>query len=80
MNENIALSLLNYEKDFVSFQKQLPKLRETNPNEFIAIKDDKVISSGNSVETIVDQLNSKGIEPSGTIIEFVSKDIIRVIV
>ena len=80
MNENIALSLLNYEKDFISFQKQLPKLRETNPNEFIAFKDGKIISSGNSVEIVVEQLNSKGIEPSGTIIEFVSKDIIRVIV
>ena len=80
MNEEIILSLSNYEKDFLSFQKQLPKLRETYPNQFIALREGKIISSGNSVEVVVEELNSKGIEPSGTMIEFVSKDIIRVII
>ena len=80
MNENISLSLLNYEKDFLSFQRQLPKLRESNPNEFVAFKEGKIISSGNNVEAVVEELNSMGIEPSGTMIEFVSKNIIRVIV
>jgi len=80
MEEKVVLSLVNYEKDFIAFQKQLPRLRVTNPNEFVAFKEGKLVSAGNSIELIKERLNSNGIEPSGTVIEFVSKDEIRVIV
>jgi len=80
MEKNINSSLLDYEKDFISFQQQLPKLRQTNPNQFIAFKDNKIIHSNDSIEKIKEELISQGIEPSGIIIEFVSKDEIRMIV
>ena len=80
MESNISLNLSRYEQDFLSFQKELHKLREIKPNQFVAFKDGKVISSGVSIEEIKNDLNSKGIEPSGTVIEFVSKQEIKVIV
>ena len=67
-------SLENYERDFVSFQKEIPKLRETNPDQFIAFKEGKVISTGFNIEDVKKELISKNIEPSGTVIEFVPKE------
>lgn len=78
--EDMALSLENYEKDFISFQTNLDNLRKINPNQFIAFKNGKVISASTSIEEVRKDLTSKGIEPSGTVIEFVSKDEIKVIV
>lgn len=80
MENNISLELYNYEKDFLSLQGILPELRNLNPNQFIAFKNGKVISAGNSVEEIKKNLQSQGIEPSGTVIEFISKNEIKVIV
>lgn len=80
MVDNIVSSLMNYENDFMYFQKEIPKLRKDYPNKFIALKNGEIISSGNSVEEIKQDLISKKIEPSGTVIEFVSKEEIRVIV
>jgi len=80
MEENINSSLFDYEKDFISFQQQLSKLRQTNPNQFIAFKNNRVICSNASIEKVKEELISQDIEPSGIIIEFVSKDEIRMIV
>lgn len=80
MEENINSSLACYEEDFKSFQQKLSKLRETNPNQFVAFRKGVVVSSGPTIEEVRENLNSKGIEPSGTVIEFVSKDEIKVIV
>ena len=78
--ECISLSLAEYEKDFISFNKQLSKLRERFPNKFVAYIDGKVISSKDSIEEIKEDLISQDIEPSKTVIEFVSREEIRVIV
>ena len=80
MESTTVDGLLQYEKDFIYFQKKLPELRRTEPDKFIAFKDGKVISSGLSVEEVIENLYSRGVEPSGTVIEFVSKDEIRMIV
>ena len=80
MEGNIVSGLMRYEQDFLLFKKELPKLRGLNPNRFIAFKDGRVISTGLSVNEITEDLNSKGIEPSGTVIEFVSEKEIKVIV
>lgn len=80
MEKQSFMSLESYEKDFMDFQGRLQKLRKSNPNQFIAFVDGKVLSAGNSVEEINKSLQSQGIEPSGIVIEFVSKDEIKMIV
>lgn len=73
--EDVVLSELNqYESNFIFFQSQIENLRERFPNKFVAIKDNDVISSGNSIESLKIELNSMGLEPSGTFIEFVPRD------
>ena len=80
MEKQIFISLESYERDFISFQNKLQEIRKSNPNQFIAFINGEVFTSGESVEEIKNKLEKKGIDPSGTVIEFVSKDEIRMIV
>ena len=80
MENQVSISLENYEKDFLDFQRNISELRKTNPNEFIAFSNGKILMSGESMERIRDELEERGINPSLTVIEFVSKDEIRMIV
>lgn len=80
MEKQIFMSLESYEKDFIGFQNKLQEIRKSNPNQFIAFIKGKVFTSGESVEEIKNKLEKKGIDPSVTVIEFVSKDEIRMIV
>lgn len=76
----IGLTLRDYEKDFLLFQKNLPELKMREPNKFVAFKNGSLVTSGLSVEEVSKKLIIKGIEPSGTVIEFVPKEEIRMIV
>jgi len=80
MENQIVLGLADYEKDFLLFQANLPQLREIESDRFVAFKGGRVISSGLSVSEIRDDLSSQGVDPSVTVIEFVSKKEIKVIV
>ncbi len=77
---DINSQLVIYEKDFLSFQERVSSLRQTNPNQFIAFAGGNVLATGHSVEEVKNKLDSKGIEPSRTVIEFVAKDEIRMII
>ncbi len=79
MENKMVLDLENYEKDFICFQNVLPELRKTNPDQFVAFKNGKVISAGTSIEDVKKELTAQNIEASGAVIEFVSKDDIHVI-
>lgn len=80
MQNETESSLIKYEEDYIAFQKQIPRLRETEPNRFIAFRDGKVIATGLSVSEVSKELVSKGIEPSGTVIEFVAKEELHMII
>ncbi len=77
---DINSQLVKYEEDFISFQSKISTFRQTNPNQFIAFANGKILSTGNSVVEVKEDLIRKGIEPSGTVIEFVAKDEIRMII
>ena len=80
MENPIFESLQSYEKEFMNFQSKLQEIRKSNPNKFIAFIEGQVFTSGTSVEEIKNNLESKGISSSGAVIEFVSKDEIKMIV
>ena len=80
MEKQIFVSLESYEKDFMDFQNELQEIRKSNPDQFVAFINGKVFASGKSVEEIKSELGKVGVDPSGTVIEFVSKDEIRMIV
>lgn len=77
--ENLGLAINDYEQDFISFQNNLSKLQETNPNQFVAFKNGKILVSGTSMDEVNQNLIFQGIEPSGTVIEFVSTENAHVI-
>jgi len=68
----VASDLENYEKNFLFFQTQINSLRKKYPNQFVAMHDKEIIF-GDSIKEVAEKLNKRGIEPSGTIIEFVSE-------
>ena len=68
---NLSFELSNYQKDFLILQDKMSELKRKFPNQFVAIKEGEIISSGSSVEEVSEQLNKRGIEPSGTVVEFV---------
>ncbi len=80
MENQISLKLDNYERDFLLFQLELSKLREIAPNKFIAFKEGRIISSANSMDELLSELDIQCINPSETVIEFVSRKEIKVIV
>jgi len=70
---DFSSDLNSYEGDFLFFRSKIEELRKELPNKFVAIKDKEVISSGDSVAKVAESIRKQGIEPSGTVIEFVSK-------
>jgi len=80
MQGNIISGLMNYEHDFPLFQKEVPRLRLTEPNKFVAFKDGKMVAANSSIDEVKKELNLQGIEPSGAVIEFVSEKELKVIV
>lgn len=80
MEKQILISLESYEKDFMDFQKRLKEIRKSNPDQFVAFVKGKVLTSGESIEKIKVELEALGIDPSRTVIEFVSENEIRMIV
>ena len=80
MEKQILISLESYEKDFMDFQKRLQEIRKSNPDQFIAFGKGKILTSGESVAKIKSELENVGIDPSRTVIEFVSKNEIKMIV
>ena len=80
MQQSVISGLMQYEKDFLMFQKELHLLRQCEPDKFVAFKNGAIVSTGFSIDEVKKDLDSKGIEPSETVIEFVSRKEIKVIV
>ena len=80
MEKQILISLELYEKDFMDFQKRLQEIRKSNPDQFVAFGKGKVLTSGGSIEKIKSELEKSGIDPSRTVIEFVSENEIKMII
>jgi len=80
MSNQILISLESYEKDFMDFQERLSEIRKSNPDQFIAFGKGKILASGESMEKIKENLEKLRIDPTKTVIEFVSKNEIRMIV
>ena len=80
MANQVLVSLESYEKDFMDFQKKIQNIRKSNPDQFIAFGQGKILASGESIERVRNELEKLNIDPQKTVIEFVSKNEIKMIV
>ncbi|HLC50888.1 MAG TPA: DUF5678 domain-containing protein [archaeon] len=75
------LQMLNEAKRDNGFlMKNYEAIREKYENEFVAIKNEKIIAHGKRIEDVISHLESRGINSAMTTIEFMrEKNIIIVI-
>ena len=70
----LAMELKSFETDFIFFLNNKSNLRRDFLNKFVAIKEGEIIAFGNSIEEVSKLLESKNIDPSKTVIEFVPEE------
>jgi len=74
MSQPNELQLLTEMKKDEEFLKEnYGKLRESYPDEFVALKDGKVIDNAPKVKILIKKLEDKGLNPSVISIEFIHK-------
>lgn len=78
MNEELKM-LESFEKDTLWLHKNLDKLRPKFENKFVAVKNMDVVASDNNVEKVVKKLRDDQINPSFTVIEFIHKKGVQLI-
>jgi len=78
MNQELQM-LESFEKDTLWLHKNLDKLRTKFENKFVAVKNGEVITSDNEIDKIIEQLQEKEINPSFTVIEFIHKKGVQLI-
>jgi hypothetical protein len=72
MENSQLLILKNFERDNKWFNKNLNKIRKKGfTNKFVAIKEEKIISSEGNISNLIKLLEKKGENPSYLFIEFV---------
>ncbi len=75
--ENELKLLKEFEADSVWVKSHKGDLRDEYANQFVAVRDRKVIESDENLEKLIDKLKSKNIDPSFIVIDFVpEKDVV----
>jgi len=70
MNKSDFQELLNVQKDAEYLKKSYDSLKKNYENQYIAIKDGKVVAHNKSIDIILKLLKNKKINPSNVLIEF----------
>jgi hypothetical protein len=70
MNKSDFQELLNVQKDAEYLKKSYDSLKKNYENQYIVIKDGKVVVHNKNIDIILKLLKSKKINPSNVLIEF----------
>lgn len=77
MTEEEELKLLKEgREDLKWLQVKYEKLTEEYNNRFVAIRRGGILASGKTIEAVIDELKKQNEDPSTTLIEYITKDII----
>jgi len=77
MNE--LQSLLEFEKDNRWLHLNMSKLRREHADEFVAIKNEKIIDCSKDINDLFKKLEKRKEKPNEIVIEFVSKENLRLL-
>lgn len=68
------LQMLNAgNNDLQWFSNNYKKIKEDHADEFVAVRNSKIICSGKTLDDILTSLRKKGIDSNEVLIEFISK-------
>ncbi|OIO22141.1 hypothetical protein AUJ17_00050 [Candidatus Micrarchaeota archaeon CG1_02_47_40] len=74
---NQELSLLrSAKKDLSWFNSNFGEIAKKNNNSFVAIQNGNIVSSNKSLDYLLDELKTKGIDPVKTLIKYVTTSIV----
>ncbi|MBS3079069.1 hypothetical protein J4218_03035 [Candidatus Pacearchaeota archaeon] len=74
MDENLSHDLERFQEDILYFENKKEELRAEFLNKFVAIKNKRIIDSGNSIEELRNRLENNNQDPARIIIEFVPEE------
>lgn len=69
--QNLALALKSFEEDTLFFEKKVSSIRKTHINQFVAIKQGKIIDSAITIDELRNKLRKKKLDITKTVVEFV---------
>lgn len=80
MNKSEFQELLNVQKDAEYLKKSYDSLKKNYENQYVAIKDGKVIAHDKNIDIVLKYLRNKKINPSNILIEFLHpKDMVLIL-
>lgn len=63
----------SFMSDWIMIGKRLDELRERYPDKYVAVKNGKIVDSDEDLDALLSRLEEKGIDPSRTPVEFISR-------
>ena len=64
-------SLVEYEREFKTFIKNLDKIKKKYKGKVVLVKNGKVLIAGNSIEEVVEKAREMKLDPAKEVIQFV---------
>jgi len=78
MNDTIKY-ILELEKEGEWLQSKYNELRYKFGDQFVAVKDEKIIANGKDIKNVIEKVKKAGEDPALTLIEFIFKNKVELI-
>jgi hypothetical protein len=79
LSEDVAIALIDFNKDFQWFLQSREKLLSRYENKWVAISNNKILDSDENLTALAKRLKTKGLQPEQTLIQFLPKEPIEAI-
>ena len=79
MSEDVAIALIDFNKDFQWFLRSREELLLKYGDKWVAIHSKKVLDTDENLTTLIKRLKAKGLQPEQTLIQFLPKEPIEAI-
>ena len=71
--ENVARSLRNFQRSAQAFSSNHPRLIDEHPDQWVAVSDSDVVAHGDNLDTVLRQVDRKGLRRSDVIVRFIER-------
>jgi len=79
MSEDVAIALIDFNKDFQWFLRSRNELLLKYGDKWVAIHSKKVLDTDENLTTLIKRLKAKGLQPEQILVQFLPKEPIEAI-
>jgi hypothetical protein len=79
MSEDVAIALIDFNKDFQWFLRSRDELLLKYGDKWVAIHSKKVLDTDENLTTLIKRLKAKGLQPEQILVQFLPKEPIEAI-